>query len=844
VPEPSATIQESPAQPRPARRWPGPWEGPLDWLRRRPILVAAIFYACLSVLLFAQGMLPGRTLSASDMLWSATPWDAIAPADVRPLGSNHDQADAAQVFQPFLETTSEALPDVPLWNPYIMGGRPYLADMQAALFSPFNLPGYLLPLWRSLALIAALKIFVAAFGMFMLARALGIRFAGALLAGTVFGFSLWMVTWVSWPTVSVWAYLPWLCLLAEHLLRRPGTLPFAGLAGVIALQYFGGHPESCFHVLLATVLFWILRVAATRPPGVRAVARSAVVFIGALVAGTALAAITLVPFIEFLSHSADLDARRYLGSSHQAPRYLLGIFLHDYWGRETRVSLEFPAAMEERAYYVGALSLFLAAAALTLRPRRDRIAVAAVGAGALGVATGIPPLFDLITQLPAFNTSHNARLAIVAVFSVALLAGWGFDDLATRAPSVGRGRLLLGVCVILLLLPLVVMAADGALALDRLGSGLRVAWGLVEPSGAGLDDVRDVVRVASLWEWLGLAAAALVLVFLRLRGLLGRTAFAALAVALIVADLFKAGMGYNPAIPIEHAEQPETGAIRYLQAQRPARFVGLDATARLSLLAPMAPNVAMRYRLYDARGYDYPVERRYERLWHRYIATSGSCLYAFCPQSAAARPRALRALGLFGVTHLLQNRRDRPLRDPDIRLAYAGRDGRIYSNPYALPRAFLVDRQEVVRDDSVALATITSRGFSPRSVAVTEQRVPGLPDASAQAGDRPDRPAGRARMVSYERERVVVETASARRNLLVLTDTYFPGWEATVDGSQARVRRVDYLLRGVSVPAGRHRVEFRYEPVSWRVGWAVSGLTLLALLAAVFLGGRSRWKRH
>ena len=58
----------------------------------------------------------------------------------------------------------------------------------------------------------------------------GMRFRGALLCGIVFGFSLWSVSWVSWTTMSVWACLPWLCLLSELCLRRPGPLPFAGLA--------------------------------------------------------------------------------------------------------------------------------------------------------------------------------------------------------------------------------------------------------------------------------------------------------------------------------------------------------------------------------------------------------------------------------------------------------------------------------------------------------------------------------------------------------------------------------------------------------------------------------------
>jgi uncharacterized membrane protein YfhO len=82
---------------------------------------------------------------------------------------------------------------------------------------------------------------------------------------------------------------------------------------------------------------------------------------------------------------------------------------------------------------------------------------------------------------------------------------------------------------------------------------------------------------------------------------------------------------------------------------------------------------------------------------------------------------------------------------------------------------------------------------------------------------------------------VVAEAAAQVPSLVVLTDVYYPGWKATVDGRPATIERVDYLLRGVLVPPGRHRVEFTYEPASWRVGWVLSfvGLSLLAATALV-----------
>jgi uncharacterized membrane protein YfhO len=121
-------------------------------------------------------------------------------------------------------------------------------------------------------------------------------------------------------------------------------------------------------------------------------------------------------------------------------------------------------------------------------------------------------------------------------------------------------------------------------------------------------------------------------------------------------------------------------------------------------------------------------------------------------------------------------------------------------------------------------------------VALTERRLPGIP----AEGGRPPSPAGTARLAAYERERVVARTAAPRRSLLVLTDVHYPGWKASVDGSDAKVERVDYLLRGVVVPPGEHTVELRYEPASWRAGWLISLAGALAIGGLAAAGLRRR----
>ena len=117
--------------------------------------------------------------------------------------------------------------------------------------------------------------------------------------------------------------------------------------------------------------------------------------------------------------------------------------------------------------------------------------------------------------------------------------------------------------------------------------GLRVAWGFAQPPAPGVAAgsfarVVAIVHWQALLEWLVVAGAALALLTLRLAGRLGPTAFASAAVALVAADLLKAGIGLNPAIPDAHAVQPVTPALRVLQERRPNRFVGLGPTAPFS----------------------------------------------------------------------------------------------------------------------------------------------------------------------------------------------------------------------------------------------------------------------
>jgi hypothetical protein len=760
-------------------------------------LRAALALLALALAFVSPALVPGKVLSNSDMLWFQAPWAASKPASPA-RAANPELGDAPQQMQPFLREVKRNLPDIPLWNPWITTGRPFHADAQSAIFSPFNWLAYVMDEWRALALIAALKLWVAAFGGFLLARALSMRWPGASMVGLVYGFSLWMITWVSYPHASVWALVPWALLAAEGVLRKPDPRRAALLALAIGLQFLCGHPESSFHLIVAVGVFSALRLRGS--PSWR---RAVLGLVGALVWGGLLAALVLVPVGELVLRSADLEQRAGEAQNIKTPlKFALGAMVPFYWGKPTQTPIDF--FLLARAFYGGALPLLLAAVALRT-PTRERVATAIAGAVCMCVVLGIPPVFWVVSRLPVFSSGHNTRLAVLYLLCLALLAGWGLDDLVRR----GVSRRVLAAAGALLAFPVLYTILRSRSSWDLLGDALAVTFGFDRAPALSDPAVGGVVRGAATLQWVVVAGvASAVLAVLRRRWL------AVGALVLVAADLAWAGVGYNPAIDRAVAQQPSTGAIRELQRAAPERFVSVGNITENA--------IPMDYEIPEARGYDLPVEERFDRLWRAKLSpefpSQVGPLPAFIP---LVLPKVdedrLRYLSFLGVSRILQPPTDPLLRTEGLRVVYTGPDARIYANDAALPRAFVVGAQRRVGD---AYKEITSEAFDPQHDAVVEAGVsegtPGL--------------AGPAQILHTSNDRQVVETRTTRPGILVVSDAWAPGWHAVIGGEELKVERVDYLYRGVRVPAGTHIVEFTYRPLSWRIGWIVSLVAFVALL--------------
>lgn len=155
-----------------------------------------------------------------------------------------------------------------------------------------------------------------------------------------------------------------------------------------------------------------------------------------------------------------------------------------------------------------------------------------------------------------------------------------------------------------------------------------------------------------------------------------------------------------------------------------------------------------------------------------------------------------------------------------FRLVHSG-DVKVYENLDVLPRAYLAPSIQPAPDANTAVEMVRAAEFDPAQTAVVE----GWPAAVS-----PPQAGGEATILAYAPEQVSIRTRSSAPALLVLSDTFYPGWTATVDGDPAPIYRSNVLMRGVSVPAGEHEVVFRYAPRAWQQGLLVSALGALLLI--------------
>ncbi|NPV09738.1 MAG: YfhO family protein [Anaerolineae bacterium] len=709
--------------------------------------------------------------------WRLVTGDAFAPAG---------GGDLASFLYPYYTFAARSLQrgQIPLWNPYVFSGMPFIGDVQNGLLYPPNLALFLLQprlTYPDMQAMSVLHLWLAGGLTFTCLHhlpGLGLGRGPALLGATAFMFSdIFVMHFGNLNLIAVAAWLPLVFLLfAQSLERQSAAL--AGWAGAtLGISALAGHIQptiynGLFLALLALHRTWVGVMARQ---GRRGLWPLALLLVAAMVAA-AVSAPVMVPSLVLSGHTVRADFTYWQASRYSlTPFRTLGLLIPDltgrdpsqYWGLGDRVETG----------YLGLLPLLLALFAtwrLVHRPWARFFSLAAVFFFALALGDTLPVhgwLFRLVPGLGLLRAP--ARALYLTDFALAGLAAMACHSLAQssgarlRRSSARFARAIARVA--LYALPAALAASLLALLLlqDRDPVIFARAWGVV-----------GSLSRAALFLSASLAVLCSVPLLLPVR----RQTWMGAAIALTFLDLFSAGayldLGRSsPATAFQHQE-----AVSFLKTDPYPHRVDVDPSA----WSLWPPNLGCVHEIEHVRGVPNPMElARYQS----FLELTGD--------------RSSRLYQLLGAKYLVVAKGVVP---PEHNFVPAfGEDPEvdIYLNTAAYPLAVVVPASVSAAGPEESAGIVSAPDFDPTGVVVLEGEAPQV----AATSPDPD-----LHFSVWQPDRIGLGIAVREDTYLVLSLPFAPGWSATLDGNPVPVWPADLAFTAVHVPTGSHTIELVYRP--------------------------------
>jgi len=551
------------------------------WQVRRISPAAAAAVALLPLSVTGRALLTGRVYGPIDLPFMSEPMHSIGPKYGITGVHNGLISDVYAQLIPWHHALREAWRAGvwPHWNPNILCGDILASALQPAAYDPFKLLSLLISEPGALTYGAAVTFFLAAFGLFVFARELGLREQAALIGAAAWMLSGMMAFFVEWPLARAWALLPFVLCAVRLVVRTPSTKSAVVLTTAFTLLIVTGHPETMLHVVAIAAVYGLFDLASSEKK------RAAIGYaVASGIVSLLVTAFAMLPFLEAAPLTQEYTVRN-------------GIYKHTTWPPmpemvRKRVENSFLPLQAPKPEFdltnwrTGAVAIALAIAGLLWSGRRREtrfffaLAVICAWSGANAL-----PVARILHALPLFDVALNERLAFAASFSIALLAAIAAD----AWPSTGRAR------------------AAGAAVMIAFGATLL----LFDHGPLMATEVVPLVVVA-------------IAVALRMPS---RIALPVVC-ALVLAQRVAVDGNMYPTLP-RMAFYPEVPMLRAIprNTAEPFRIAGAGFA--------FIPNTATLYGLEDARGYE---AMTFNRLYETYPLWSTPQIASFNIVGAPARP--------------------------------------------------------------------------------------------------------------------------------------------------------------------------------------------------------------
>ncbi|HEX6314266.1 MAG TPA: hypothetical protein VFZ73_05375 [Gemmatimonadaceae bacterium] len=741
------------------------------------------------------------------------------------VSPHSDQYIAGYAFREFAAASLREGNGFPLWNPYLFGGMPYVAAMHGDIFYPTFLLRMILPTDVAMTWGFIIHVFLAGVFTYLFLRSLGLGFFASLVGGLAYMMSGNVAGLVS-PghdgKLFISALLPLALFLIVRGVRDGRLWAWGGLAVTVGLAVLSPHPQLLQYMLLVCgAMGFFLAFADTglgklpRTTALRRLAASA----GAVILGFAMGAIQYLPVREYVAWSPRAGGKGWEAATSYSmpPEEMVNFWvpqfsgiLDRYWGDN---------GIHFHSEYLGVAVILLAALAFA----RGKLGVtrnvlwffAAVTVVALLWALGgNTPFYRLVYGIvpgTKFFRAPSTMLYVVS-FGAAVLAAIGAERAVRR--DVSRRYLVTWA---------VVVGAVGILG--ALGVLTNLGVSLATPEQTNLVLENDAALRGGALRSMLFGALALTCLFLLASGRVGREAGGFLLAGIVAVDLWSIERMYWQFSPPAEQLFASDATIEYVkQQQEPGRVLGIPTT-QLGLSDPfLRRDALMGHRVRTVLGYHGNELGRYQVLggfaqgWNQIANPNFWQL-----MNVRWILTDAESLGVPGLNRVVG-----PVRNSYGTTVY------LYELADPHPAAW-VTPAIVKATDEEAFGTVLDPRFDVRRAALFDTAAA---VQAVQLTALPPAPDIRARTTRFDPGAIDIELdqPAPEGSALIVSENYYPGWRATVDGRPAPIGRADLTLIGVELPAGARKIELRFASEPYERG---KSITLAALLLAVawWLGG-------
>ena len=680
---------------------------------------------------------------------------------------------------------------VPLWNPYGFSGTPLLANYQSAVLSPLNILFFFLPFIDAWSLLILLQPLLAGFFMYIFVRSLKLSKVAALISSVAFMFCGFMTSWMVYGTLDYAVlFLPLALYSLEKLYEKNQWYYSALLGASVPLSFLSGHFQMSIYFLIFLFSYTTFKGFITRD------LKSFVLSLVSVTLGLSIAAPQLLPSIELYLNS--VRSELFMKTEVIPWAYIPTLVAPDIFGNPVTRNAWFGHYAEWNGY-IGLVPLLLGF--YSIRKMNNCVKFFLAWAGIAILLAFQSPLLDLLilAKVPVLSTSAASRIIVLFSFSFAVLSAFGFENLASDIKSKKYNYVIIWIISVF--------------------AAFVIIWGLVLFK-LFIPEVQIPVAVSNLklpTIFLGIFIMSVAASFI-VKNKKALIAFSLIALLVSAFDLYRFSSKWQPFDP-RNLVYPEV----------PIQNVLSSSKSYDRAFGSFGQELTLSFKLGGVEGYD-PL---YISRFGEFMGAAPDSEYHSASRSVVTfskngeyTGKILNFLGVKYIIHKIADGRavwafpfwEYPV--DEFRQIFKDDKYEILVNDKAYPRAFMVSGYQVIQDKRKILQTMFALDLDLRNNAVIEENPNIKMNQSAS---------GSANIKRYGSNEVVIETNSSGPGLLVLTDPYYPGWTAYVDGSKTKIFRTDYTFRGVFVPAGRHSVTFTYFPDSFKIGVIIAFVGLLGL---------------